>query len=382
MLTSRQATLIPRIYDGAASEDLWPQALDAVAEACEAKGAVLFALDQVGMPFSVQTSCSLYDKADIEFYFQNLLRYEKAGWDSLRENPVRTFVRDEDIWPNVDDLRHRPDYAWLYQRANVLRRGAARLNDSAGWTDSVGLQFSACQTRIPRKTVKRIEAVLPHLAKAVELHRSFSILRSRFNAVLTALDHVKVGVCVTSCFGDIIVANAEAERIFALDDGLTISKDKRPVCTSPDASAVLSKAIREAVYAVNGRGGKSEILASVPKRSAAHPFLVEVAPLRDAAGELDIHLRGAIIFIVDPENPRPFSVSNVARCFNLTSAEADVCRLVIEGLVDVDIAAARSVSVQTIRSQIKSIYAKTGTCRRSQLIRLALSITPPIEAPA
>jgi hypothetical protein len=62
--------------------------------------------------------------------------------------------------------------------------------------------------------------LLPHITKAVEIGRTFSQLKSRYSAVLTALDRVKVGLAIALPSGDVIVENEEAQRILSLKGGL------------------------------------------------------------------------------------------------------------------------------------------------------------------
>lgn len=56
--------------------------------------------------------------------------------------------------------------------------------------------------------------------------------------------------------------------------------------------------------------------------------------------------------------------------FGLTASEAAVAAAVGAGQSLEDIAAARGVSVQTVRTQLKQIFAKTGTNRQSALAAL------------
>lgn len=379
MLSARQAALVPRIYDAAASENGWQSALDAMAEGAQAKGSTLFALDTTGLPFAIQKFSSIYREEDAEFFLQNFSKYEAEGWERLRAAPPRSFVWDQDVWPDLEKLVSRPDYAWMLQRAGTLRRGAARLNDTPGWIDSIALQFDASIDRVPASLAQQANAMLPHLAKAVELSRCFSLLRNRYQAALNALDRVKIGVCVASHRAHVIVANREAQRIFDLGDGLSHGRDGGIRCLDAQTTAALDVAIANAALTVKGEGDTHETLMAAARRSGGYPFLLEVSPIADSEAELERNFRGAIIFIVDPSNPRPFSVEPVIRCFKLTGAEALVCGLMVQGLTDVEIAAQRSVSVETIKTQVKSIYRKTGTSRRADLIRLVLNMSPPIE---
>lgn len=379
MLTARQALLLPQIYDAAVAEDLWPRALDAVAEAAQSKGAAILALDNVGQPFAISEGASCYDPADMQYYREHLIKYEEEAWRYIQTQPVGAITFDVDIWPDTPELELRPDNQWMIKKWGVLRRAATRLNDSPGWADSLTLQYSTSMRTISPHSAQLMQGLVPHVAKIVQLHRTFSLLRNRYRAVLSALDHIKIGVCITSAHGDVIVSNKEAERILRLGDGLTLGKDQRFYSAGSDAGAAIQTAIQQAILTVNSQANAPEALILVNRRSEADPFLVEVAPLTDSVGELDKNLRGAIVFLVDPDNPRPFSVANVARAFKLTDAEASVCRHMVDGLTDASIAMRRSVSVETVRSQIKAIHRKTNTSRRAELIRLTLSITPPIE---
>ncbi len=381
MLTDRQASLLPRIYDAAVAENLWPSALDAVAEAANSRTAALLALDNLGLPFAIAEGSRRMKPEDLKYYQDNLIEHEVAAWTYIQTRPAGTIVRDEDIWPIAPELEQRPDNKWMIEKWGVLRRAAVRLNDSPGWTDSLTFQYDRAIKSVPPSTTKLAQALIPHVAKVVELHRTFAILRSRYQAVLGALDRMKIGVCVTSHYGDVIVSNNEAERIFSLTDGLALGKDKRFLCADSEATGRLALAIRDSICTVNGSGNTQETIIAVQRHSGAHPFLVEVSPLSDSVGELERLLKGSVVFIVDPENPRPFSVENVARCFPLSQTELQICALMVQGLTDVEIAAKRAVSVETVRTQVKAVYRKTNTRRRAELIRLTLNITPPIEEP-
>jgi DNA-binding CsgD family transcriptional regulator len=56
---------------------------------------------------------------------------------------------------------------------------------------------------------------------------------------------------------------------------------------------------------------------------------------------------------------------------DLTPAERDVGAALITGRSPAEIASSRGCSLHTVRSQIRAIYAKTGTRNRAELARLA-----------
>lgn len=105
------------------------------------------------------------------------------------------------------------------------------------------------------------------------------------------------------------------------------------------------------------------------KRDDRRPLIVRVVPVE---GEAQAQLDGAaiILVIIDPEDcPKP-SYKLLKQVFDLTRAEARVATdMVCDSTAD-DIAAATSVSVGTVRTQIKSVFAKTQTHRQAELVGL------------
>lgn len=67
------------------------------------------------------------------------------------------------------------------------------------------------------------------------------------------------------------------------------------------------------------------------------------------------------------------SPSLVQSVFNLTDAEADLAIVLCAGKTLDDIAVDRGTSINTVKSQMKSIYYKTGTNRQTELVSTLLT---------
>ena len=351
-----------------------------------AKATVLIVVEQGGShPYNVNQLSDLYrtdiSPEDLRFYLENLSPLEVEAWEFMKRQPRRQIIEDNEIWPNIDEIRHRADYRYLDEKVGIFRRAVSRLNDNRCWYDSIIFQFESSLTTIPETSLQSAQLLLPHLAKAIELGRSFSLLKARYKAVLGALDHVQIGMCIALGRGEVVVANREAERIFDHDDGIRLARDQAFVCRDPAAGQSITSAIRSAAETAQGENDMAEAVLAVPRLSGRHPFLIEIVPLRDHAGEVESNLEGALVTIIDPGNPRPFSTARIVEAYGLTPAESEVCRHLVDGWTNHHIAEERRVSIDTIKTQITSILQKTGTKRRSELIRLVLRSSPPIAAP-
>ena len=165
-----------------------------------------------------------------------------------------------------------------------------RLSHGKGWFDTLALQFASDWARRPHLLQARLDLLLPHVAK-FEINRKFAILRRRYQAVLAALDHVRIGTCVTGPNGQVIVSNSEAQRIFSLDDGLSLARSGFLSCSTAELTAEAAEKIHAISSTARGQGSQHEIVVFASRKSGARPFLIEVAPLRDSVGGLRPGLR-------------------------------------------------------------------------------------------
>ena len=66
-------------------------------------------------------------------------------------------------------------------------------------------------------------------------------------------------------------------------------------------------------------------------------------------------------------------LQGIAAQNHLTQAETEVLQAVASGLTVAQIAQLHGVSLETVRGQIKVLFAKTGAKRQAELVRLVLA---------
>ncbi len=130
-------------------------------------------------------------------------------------------------------------------------------------------------------------------------------------------------------------------------------------------------------------GAVSDARRIVNARRAADGSVVAVLVLAVGADQ-SVHAFGdsasAVLTFVDPHAARPLDPVLVAQAFDLTPAESRVAIQLAQGHTIEQIARNNGVSMATVRTQLKSLFAKTRTNRQADLVRLVNSL-PEIEAP-
>lgn len=368
------------IYDAAMDESRWREALDAVSRASDAIGAAMMVVEKEDNPYSGRALGGAYGNAApgvMDYYLEHLAHLEAREWEALAAARVRDILIDSDVGDPAL-LDQRADYVYLREKVGVGRRLGVRLNENPAWYDAMTVVFASRDTSVAARSRPRLAPLLPHLAKAVEMGRAFSRLRERHAAVLAVLDKVHVGLAIAGASGELIVWNTEADRILRLGDGMALAHDRHIVLRDPDQTAMLHASIHAAAGTARGEANRPESLIAIPRPSGVHAFLLEVAPVSDSAGEIASNLSAAVITLIDPQHTPDLDIRRFGQLFELTTAETEVCGLMVAGLTGPAIAERRSTSLETVKSQMAAVLAKTGVARRSELIRLVVRTLPPI----
>jgi DNA-binding CsgD family transcriptional regulator len=110
---------------------------------------------------------------------------------------------------------------------------------------------------------------------------------------------------------------------------------------------------------------------SRPSGKRAYPLLI--GRLDDAAvGDV---AEDAVISLIfgDPETGQGISPEVLRSAYDLTTAESELVGMLAAGYCLAEAAENRGVSVNTVRTQLKHVFAKTDTNRQGELIRLVLT---------
>jgi DNA-binding CsgD family transcriptional regulator len=152
-----------------------------------------------------------------------------------------------------------------------------------------------------------------------------------------------------------------------LGDGIVVSRGA--LCATDRRSDVLFQTVLDQMLKY-GRSNAQWRREAVPlSRADNRPLIARVIPVEaEAQGQLD----GAalVLLLIDPEDcPQP-SFGLLKQVFDLTRTEARVASQLLSGQTLHEIAEAAGVSVGTVRSQTKAIFAKTQTNRQAELVGL------------
>lgn len=208
--------------------------------------------------------------------------------------------------------------------------------------------------------------------RARNLRVRLAELESRAGAAHAVLDRIPTGCILLDAAGRILTLNTVASAILGLNDGLGVFRLELTTARAADASS-LRGLLRDAAQADTAADRGFTGFMTLSRPSQRRPFQILVASLRIEESQHWPQSVAVAIFITDPEARATLRPAALSKMFALTAAEARLAAALTDGLSLDEAAVAFEVTRNTVRSQLRSIFAKTGTRRQGELLRFLWS---------
>jgi DNA-binding CsgD family transcriptional regulator len=210
--------------------------------------------------------------------------------------------------------------------------------------------------------------LLPHISRAVDLHRQLAVLALQREVGLAALDGLELGALLVDARARVLFANRVAERL--LGDGLVLRAGVVSAASSAETNQLhrlIAEAARVGARQFATPGGKLAV-----SRRAGAPVAVLVCPMRLGDARFALDVPTALVFLAEPERAAQPDEQVAQLIYGLTAAETRLLRDLLVGNTLREAAASGQVSLNTVKFHLKQLFAKTGTHRQSDLLRLVL----------
>jgi DNA-binding CsgD family transcriptional regulator len=366
MLPSQQefSKLLGSLYDAAVEPELWSPFLQQLAQVTCAEFAGLLVHDS-----DVHTvSHSWQMDPELARLHQDYYHSLDIWWQRGASLPAGS-VRTSQSLCSPMDLKNTEVYNDFMVPFGIEHGLFALVENSGPRGGSVSLFRSSASPEFETEAEEMLRLLAEHLKQAFRLYREFSDLRAVSAGLETALNLLPSSVILLGAKGEVVNMNRAAVAIVSERDGLLATRSGLRA-ERPAESSLLEKAIREAASTSNGHGLSAGGTVLVSRRERP-PLQIVVSPIRDFA--VISQMVAAVVFITDPLRRQRPARDTLRAIYGLTPAECRVALLVGDGHAPRQIAGMVGVSVSTVRSQIKSVFSKTGVKRQGELIRLLMS---------
>jgi len=248
-------------------------------------------------------------------------------------------------------VRHDIPYICL---APLLREGGAEVG--------IAVFRSQNQGEIDARQRKIFATLMPHARAAVRMQLALEHQGALLMA--NALEALTMAAFICDRAAVVRAMTPAAETLVA--DGNLRMKHGQLGTSRADESRALNDAIRVAAGGLSAPG--ASLAQTIPVHNASGaPLIIEVFPVprRDAA----ICFETRALVVVRGSRPDSRQLRQMLQVlYGLTEAETAVSLLLADGSSPEAIALARATSIGTTRAQVRSVYAKLGVRRQSELV--------------
>lgn len=364
-------TLLDTLYDAAIAPQGWVDVCDCLAETFGGIGTILIPDDSAIRSLGLPHSESVHESFEI---------YQRDGW-YLRDERTRGFARrrrtgvmfDQDFM-TYDEMARLPYYQDFLRPCGLMWFAGVEVNvDGKRWTASI--QRSSKQGPFDETERKQLAIVSKHLSRAATT--AAALRYARAEGAIAAFERMSIGAIAVDERAHVIIINQAALAL--MGDGLRIANGSLSA-TDPDAAAGLSALVWGSIGRARQAGELLQMLC-VPRPSGKRAYQVSVCPLGPLLVASFSHAR-AIVLIVDPERRHKPPQEMLRAQYGLTKQEAKLAEQITEGLSLANAANVLSITEETARSYLKSIFSKTDTHKQGQLISLLARLSLPSKNPS
>ncbi len=374
MLPSMQelSKLLGTLYEAASDPGLWSPFIEQVARACQATSAGLVVHDFHQPVCTVSGGWQLDPELQqlYEAHYHNMDVWTERG----RTQPAGSIVISHALCP-LPELRKTEIYNDLYRPSNIEHGAFALLERTTTRLAGVSLFRDRRQPEFSEPDVQLVRFLIPHLRQAFQLHRRIAELRARAAGFEAALDMIATPVLLFGHGGKLVGMNRSASVLVGEGDGLVATREGLRAERTAE-SGLLARAIGRASSPSRGNGDRAGQTVWITRRKSG-PLQLLISPVGTNGFQGNGSIT-AIAFVNDAARRQRPAEDTLRTRFGLTRAESRVALLLCDGRAPKSIAEMIGVSVETVRSQMKSIYAKTEVRRQSELVRLLLNNAAPV----
>jgi DNA-binding CsgD family transcriptional regulator len=189
-------------------------------------------------------------------------------------------------------------------------------------------------------------------------------------AALAALERLNYGVLLLGPEAELRHANRRAEDIARRTRAFSYATSGRLQASNASLSSKLHKAVQLAAQATSlpDTSGTPLRLRGLTG-CEVHAFVVPVPAGHHPAEKSVV----AMMFVTDPESTLPNFPEKLRQIYHLSPTEAQLAEALVNGRSLKQFAVERGTSLNTVRTQLRSLAAKVGAKRQVDVVRCILT---------
>jgi DNA-binding CsgD family transcriptional regulator/PAS domain-containing protein len=372
--------MLGTLYAAPTAPELWRDFLHELCDSIGATNAALIAHDTDTNEHRVfgWFGDSIEQSADL--YAERYWEFDEWTRRGIPRLAVGKVLIGREVWPEPEFYRSVFYNEFLKQYdLDICSVAAIGIGSIPGKFDGLSIYRGHSDQEFTAENIAVLSMLQTHLQIALATRRRLAALETKVADLENAFNSIKSALVLLDAAGRVILVNAAANSMLNRGEGLCLSKSKL-IARPSHESAKLNELIFKTIATAKGKGHFGGGVMPFPRRGK-RPLQLLVSPLcsKSAANP---GMAVVAVFLADPEQNRAVPTDVLRTLFGLSPAEARLALSVLEGNSLSETAELNRVSRETVKSQMSAVFAKTGTRRQGELVRLLSSVPVPKDSTA
>jgi DNA-binding CsgD family transcriptional regulator len=369
------SALIGDIYDAALDPSLWVPVLNKIRAFIGGTSAALFAKDAIRRSLNVY-----YDDGCLDPHYKQLYFDKYAQLDPFTTGHVLAEVGEP--LSTIDILSFEEFYETRFHREWAQPQGlvdfaCAVIEKSATSVAMIGIFRHERDGIVDDETRRAMRLIVPHIRRAVLIGQVTDLKSLEAATLADTLNGLNAGVFLVDEDDRVLHANASGRSMLEARDVLHLAHGRLAARNAPS-----QKALRE-VFGAAGRGdaavGTKGISIPLTARGGER-YVAHVLPLTSGVRRRARARYAAVAatFVHKAELKTQSPSELIARTFDLTPSELRTLLTIVQAGGVAETAETLGVAESTIKTHLHRLFAKTGTSRQADLVKLMAGFASPL----
>lgn len=367
----RLVALLQTLYAAPGTTEGWQRFLEQLTDAVKGGATGFVFYDPTAARGNLALGVRI-DPADMEQYDKHWVREDPWGtsaqWSKL--GPGSVVVGEQLI--SKPEVRKTAYYNDFGRRIGLTQCLAGLIDKHDGRLGFLAIDRGDADPSFGTEETALVTALMPHLQRALQVHRQIAAAESLTDGTLHALDSLAEAVFVVDASARVIRLNRSAESLLRGSNLVTLRQGELSFST-PVATARLRTLIAAAVATScrSGTASGGRFQLADPRGGVGLRVLVSPASVIQ---EFFGGTARALVLVSDRERRAPSGAVLSSR-YGLTEAEARLAVCVAQGRTLRQAAVELTLQESTVRTRLKTIFQKTDTHRQVDLVLLLRQLT-------
>lgn len=379
--------MVEMIYEATINPTLWQQVLIRLVEYTGSQSAIFTAIDQLNPKFNFTFTHNISELTLVAYHDEKIQMIDmQLHAPILKQQGLgEPVVLD---WSAYAQRQGQAEYIFYEKCVAPSGIGSAQgiLLETGQYRWAVlGIHRTATVPIYQQQETELLKRLSKHFRRALQIHRQLSLVQQENSDLYQLFDALKTGVILLDENAHLLYANAKAQRILETGQELSLDHFNRLKAITP-YHAQLEQYIASACFQDLSSSNYQAIHAGgvlvIPSAEKSRVVTVSVVPFssvwQNMLNQQQTEQKVAV-FLTEPDKHYQLAGDFLKQHYQLSPREVKICELFVNGYNLEAIAKECTLTLSSVRTYMKYIFAKTQCSTQVELFRLLVDLSLDFE---